>query len=80
MLAWLRRTWFPLALVALFLTALPGVVLSILGLVGIENDVNAWLQDNFSLSYHPALPPVVTVVCAPVASRHYSALLPQVEA
>jgi hypothetical protein len=61
-LSLLARNWFPLALVALFLLALPGVVLSILSLVGADNDINSWLQDNFPLSYHPALPPAITVL------------------
>src|SRR5207237_1146933 len=41
---------------------LPGVILSVLSLFGLDSEVNVWLQDNFPLSYHPALPPLVTAL------------------
>jgi von Willebrand factor type A domain/Aerotolerance regulator N-terminal len=62
MLSWLKRTWFPMALIGLFLFALPGVILSILNLFGAAGEVNDWLQDTFSLSYHPALPAPITIL------------------
>lgn len=52
-LAW---AWFPTALIALLLLAIPGVVLFALNLLGYEGDINKWLQDNYSLTYHPQIP------------------------
>ena len=62
MLAFLKRNWFPLALVGLFVFALPGLILSILTLVGADNAANAWIQDFLPLSYHPDLPPAITAL------------------
>lgn len=62
MLSFLSRNWFPLSLVALFVFALPGIILSFLSLFGLDNEVNIWLQENLPLSYHPALPPLVTTL------------------
>ena len=53
----LARAWFPLALVALLVLAIPGAVLFAMNLLGRETAANNWLQDRFSLSYHLALPP-----------------------
>jgi hypothetical protein len=55
MLTFLARTWFPLTLVGLFLAAIPGVVLVILALLGMDGQVNVWLEDNFQITYHLAL-------------------------
>ncbi len=51
-----KGLWFPLSLAALVLVALPGAVLLALSLLGYEGPTNAWLQRNFSLSYHNPLP------------------------
>jgi hypothetical protein len=48
--------WFPIALSFLLLLALPGAVLLALSLLGYEGPANAWLQQNFNLSYHNPLP------------------------
>jgi hypothetical protein len=48
--------WFPLALSALLLLAVPGAVLLALSLLGYENTVNGWLQRRFALSYHTPIP------------------------
>ena len=48
--------WFPLALAALLLLAIPGVVLLALSLLGYENSVNGWLQYHCGLSYHTPVP------------------------
>src|SRR3954451_15097186 len=48
--------WFPAALAALLLLAVPGAVLLALNLLGRENAVNGWLQEHLALSYHLALP------------------------
>jgi hypothetical protein len=53
---WLARYWFPVALIVLFLIALPGLVLFACNLFGLENALNAWLQDNFQLTYSISLP------------------------
>ncbi len=54
--AGISRIWFPMALLALLLLAIPGVVLFILHLLGMESSVNTWLQDHWRLSYHFAIP------------------------
>ncbi|MBL8797038.1 MAG: BatA and WFA domain-containing protein, partial [Planctomycetia bacterium] len=56
MLDFIRRTWFPTALVVLLVLALPGWLLFCLHLFGLEGDVNRWLQDNLSLSYQLMVP------------------------
>jgi len=52
----IRRYWFPAALVFLFLLAIPGVVLFALNLLGMETEVNKWLERNFQLSYSIPIP------------------------
>lgn len=52
----LARVWFPLALVALLLLAIPGFVLFALNVFGLENAVNTWLQDHIQLTYHLSIP------------------------
>lgn len=54
-LALLARSWFPLALLALLLLALPGFVLFGLHAWGGEGAFNTWLQDRFQLTYHISL-------------------------
>src|SRR5438477_1661792 len=51
----LARSWFPLALLALLLLVIPGLVLFGLNLSGFETQVNRWLEDSFHLSYHVPL-------------------------
>ncbi|HLJ91875.1 MAG TPA: BatA and WFA domain-containing protein, partial [Gemmataceae bacterium] len=51
-LAGLARIWFPLALLALLVLAIPGLMLFGLHLYGGEGAFNSWLQDRFQLSYH----------------------------
>jgi hypothetical protein len=48
----LARCWFPLALLALLILAIPGLVLFALHLSGGEGPFNAWLQNRFQLTYH----------------------------
>src|SRR5947209_31777 len=48
----LARSWFPLALLALLVMAIPGLVLFALHLSGREAPFNAWLQERFQLTYH----------------------------
>jgi len=55
-LGFLGRYWFPIALVALFLLALPGMALFVTTLVGQESSVNRWLQDNWNLTYGIKVP------------------------
>src|SRR5262249_51247695 len=62
MFSFFARNWFPLALVLLFLVALPGIVLCVLTLIGADGEINAWLQDNFQLSYHLALAPWLALI------------------
>lgn len=46
------RYWFPLALLALFLIAIPGLVLFGLNVFGGESSVNNWLLERYQLTYH----------------------------
>lgn len=52
----LARAWFPVALIVLLLLALPGLVLFVLNLLGMESQVNPWLQDHWRISYHIPIP------------------------
>jgi hypothetical protein len=56
MLDFIRRAWFPAALVLLLVLAIPGVLLFVLNLLGLEADVNGWLEKNLHLSYNIAIP------------------------
>src|SRR5262245_7044539 len=51
-----KGLWFPLSLGLLVLLALPGAVLLVLSLLGLETAANGWLRSRFSLSYHNPLP------------------------
>src|SRR5262245_66589281 len=62
MFSFFARNWFPLALVLLFILALPGIVLCVLTLFGEDGDINGWLQDNFQLSYHLTLSPWLALI------------------
>jgi hypothetical protein len=52
----LMRMWFPFALVAILLLAIPGFILFVLNLIGLETDVSVWLEKTFRLSYHIPIP------------------------
>jgi hypothetical protein len=62
LLSLLARVWFPAALAVLFLLALPGFLLFVVNLLGRQAAVNDWLQDNFQITYHLALPGWLSVV------------------
>src|SRR5207249_56896 len=55
-LSYLARFWFPLALIALLLLAIPGFLLYALNLTGQEDPVNRQLENSFKLSYHIPIP------------------------
>ncbi len=55
-LSFLARYWFPLALIALLVLAIPGFLLYALNLAGQEDPVNRQLEGNFKLSYHIPIP------------------------
>ena len=38
------------------------MTLSALSVAGADTEVNIWLQENFPVTYHPALPPAVTAL------------------
>src|SRR4051794_25757119 len=59
---WLKNAWFPVTLILLALFAVPGVLLVILTLLGLDSDVNEWLQDNFQVSYQLSLGPGLVVL------------------
>ena len=52
----LLRMWFPFALVALLILALPGFLLFVLNLFGWETEVAQSLERTFRLSYHIPIP------------------------
>ncbi len=52
----LRGVWFPLCLTLLLLLTLPGLILLVLHLLGLQSRANGWSRDNFSLTYNLALP------------------------
>src|SRR5437868_206649 len=52
----LARMWFPFALVAVLLIAIPGFILFMLNLLGLETEVSQWLERTFNLSYHIPIP------------------------
>ncbi|MFL5330927.1 MAG: VWA domain-containing protein [Gemmataceae bacterium] len=53
---WLSRAWFPLAVVALVVLAIPGLGLFGLHVAGMETDVNKWLEEKYRLSFNVSLP------------------------
>jgi hypothetical protein len=53
---WLARAWFPIAVLALIVLALPGLALFIFSIAGMENEVNEYLESRYRMSYHLALP------------------------
>ncbi len=63
-----KGLWFPICLGLLVLALVPGVVLLLLSLFGLEGASNAWLQNNFGLSYHNSLPLWATILllCLPL--------------
>jgi hypothetical protein len=50
------RVWFPISLVILLLIAIPGGILFLLNLLGLETRVNQFLESRFQLSYHIPIP------------------------
>src|SRR3954469_4359751 len=58
---WLRQNWFLLALIALALLAIPGIILVILRLLGLDNAINNWLL-GFQISYELRLNEWVSLV------------------
>jgi hypothetical protein len=62
LLAFLRATWFPVAMIGLFLLAIPGVILVILTLLELDRPINSWLEDNLSISYQLAVNPWVALI------------------
>src|SRR5438094_5519789 len=57
-----KGIWFPLCVAALVLLMLPGLVLLVLSLAGLEGVTNAWLQERFRLTYHNSLPLWATIL------------------
>src|SRR5262245_37214834 len=50
-----KGIWFPISLGLLVLVMLPGLLLLLLSLLGLEGVTNAWMQPNLNLTYHNAL-------------------------
>ena len=53
---WLARAWFPVAAIVLVVLALPGLALFVLHVLGMETEVNNWLERNYRFSFHVTLP------------------------
>jgi hypothetical protein len=77
--AWLAHVWFPIAMIGLFLLALPGIILVILVLLGLDTQplmtvddkpvtLNGWLEQTLSISYQLAVNPWLALVllCLPL--------------
>lgn len=62
LVAILASVWFPIAMIGLFLLALPGIVLVILTLLDADHEINRWLEENLKISYQLALNPWVTLI------------------
>src|SRR6266446_10822686 len=62
LLAIFASVWFPVAMIGLFLLALPGIVLVVLTLLDADHDINRWLEENLKISYQLALNPWVTLI------------------
>ena len=58
---WLKENWFLLALIALALCAIPGVILVILRLFEWDGEINRWLL-NFNISYELRLSPWIALI------------------
>jgi hypothetical protein len=54
--------WFPLVLGFLLLLCVPGAILLLLHVLGYENEVNGWMQQKFSLSYHIPIPTWAAII------------------
>ncbi|HZZ77833.1 MAG TPA: BatA and WFA domain-containing protein [Gemmataceae bacterium] len=54
--------WFLIALIALALLAIPGVILVVLRLLEWDGEFNDWLQETFSISYELRVAPWLAVV------------------
>jgi hypothetical protein len=52
----LARAWFPLALLAVLVLALPGLMLFALKVLNRDQGVNRWLGEHFHLTYDVAVP------------------------
>src|ERR1700687_948117 len=55
-ISFLARYWFPVALIAMLVLAIPGFLLYALNLARQEVPVNRQLEDTFKLSYHIPIP------------------------
>src|ERR1043166_481304 len=62
-LTFLKNTWFPVAMIGLFLLALPGLVLVVLVLLSLDTEwkLNEFLENNLSISYHLAINPWIAL-------------------
>lgn len=56
------NNWFPLGLLALGLAAIPGVILVVLALIEADGPINAWLLEEWQITYQLALSPWVALV------------------
>jgi hypothetical protein len=56
MTAWLKRSWFALALFGLLLLALPGLWLFAMNLLGRAAEINQQLEQSIQLTYHIPIP------------------------
>jgi hypothetical protein len=67
-LRFLSEIWFPVAMIGLFLLALPGLILVILTLLDADRPINQWLEENLSISYQLAVNPWLAVIllCLPL--------------
>jgi hypothetical protein len=62
MLSFLAKNWFPLVMIALFIAVVPGVALVILAALSLADPVNDWLLEQFQITYHLAMPPLLLLI------------------
>src|SRR5262245_16790979 len=56
------RSWFLIALTAVFVVSLPGIILAIMCLTGTDDELNKWLLDEYQVSFSLVLPPIWTIL------------------
>ena len=59
---WVLRNWFLFGLIALALSAIPGVILVVLRLGNQDAALNQWLLANYNITYELRVPPLVGLV------------------
>ena len=62
MMSAIAKNWFPFGLIALAGIAIPGVILVILGLAGLDAEINGWLRESFQITYELRVAPWLALI------------------